>query len=71
MQLRMLIQMSASVRVDQKTHEELMRLAREMGTTVSEVVAMAARRLRQQRIGRDLSVALNKEEFDWLEADLG
>ncbi len=72
MQLRMLIHMpSTSVRVDRETHEELKKLARELGTTVGEAVAIAARRLRQQRIGRDLNAALTKEEVDWLEADLG
>ena len=68
----MLIHMpSTSVRVDRETHEELKKLARELGTTVGEAVAIAARRLRQQRIGRDLKAALTKEEVDWLEADLG
>jgi hypothetical protein len=57
--------------VDRETHEELKKLARELGTTVGEAVAIAARRLRQQRIGRDLNAALTKEEVDWLEADLG
>lgn len=72
MQFRMLILMpSTSVRVDRETHEELKKLARELGTTVGEAVAIAARRLRQQRIGRDLKAALTKEEVDWLEADLG
>jgi antitoxin component of RelBE/YafQ-DinJ toxin-antitoxin module len=68
----MLIHMpSTSVRVDRETHEELKKLARELGTTVGEAVAIAARRLRQQRIGRDLNAALTKEEVVWLEADLG
>ena len=72
MQFRMLILMpSTSVRVDRETHEELKKLARELGTTVGEAAAIAARRLRQQRIGRDLKAALTKEEVDWLEADLG
>jgi hypothetical protein len=57
--------------VDRETHEELKKLARELGTTVGEAVAIAARRLRQQRIGRDLNAALTKEEVVWLEADLG
>jgi antitoxin component of RelBE/YafQ-DinJ toxin-antitoxin module len=62
---------STSVRIDRETHEELKRLARELGTTVGEAVAIAARRLRQQRIGRDLSTTLTKDEIDWLDADLG
>jgi len=62
---------STSVRVDRKTHEELKRLARELGTTVGEAVAIAARRLRQQRIGQELKSPLTKDEVDWLDADLG
>ena len=72
MQERMLNGMpSTSVRVDRKTHEELKRLARDLGTTVGEAVAIAARRLRQQRIGRDLSAPLTEDETNWLDADLG
>lgn len=62
---------STSVRVDRETHEELKKLARELGTTVGEVVAIAARRLRQQRIGKELRTRLSEEEVAWLEADLG
>jgi antitoxin component of RelBE/YafQ-DinJ toxin-antitoxin module len=62
---------STSVRVDRETHEELKRLARELGTTVGEAVAIAARRLRQQRIGKELSTPLTRDEVDWLDADLG
>jgi antitoxin component of RelBE/YafQ-DinJ toxin-antitoxin module len=62
---------STSVRVDRETHEELKKLARELGTTVGEAVAIAARRLRQQRIGKELKTPLNEEEVAWLEADLG
>lgn len=68
----MLIRMpSTSVRVDKETHEELKRLARDLGTTVGEAVAIAARRLRQQRIGRELSMPLTEDEIDWLDADVG
>jgi antitoxin component of RelBE/YafQ-DinJ toxin-antitoxin module len=62
---------STSVRVDRATHEELKKLARELGTTVGEAVAIAARRLRQQRIGKELKTPLSEEEVAWLEADLG
>ena len=72
MQDRMLKRMpSTSVRVDRETHEELKKLARELGTTVGEAVAIAARRLRQQRIGRDLKTPLTEAETSWLDADLG
>lgn len=47
------------------------KLARELGTTVGEAVAIAARRLRQQRIGRDLRAPSTEAETSWLDADLG
>jgi hypothetical protein len=72
MQIRMLKCMqSTSVRVDRETHEELKKLARDLGTTVGEAVAIAARRLRQQRMGRDLTTPLTEDETHWLDADLG
>lgn len=72
MQIRMLMCMSStSVRINRDTHEELKRLARDLGTTVGEAVAIAARRLRQQRIGKELSTPLSQDEIDWLDADLG
>jgi antitoxin component of RelBE/YafQ-DinJ toxin-antitoxin module len=67
----MLISMpSTSVRIDRETHEELKRLARGLGITLGEAVAIAVRRLRQQRIGKELSAPLTKDESDWLGADL-
>ncbi len=72
MQHRMLIRMpSTSVSVDRETLEELKRLAEELGTTVGEAVAIAARRLRQQRIGTQLSTPLTPDEIEWLDAELG
>jgi len=72
MQKRMLVRMpSTSVRIDRETHEELKKLARDLGTTVGQAVAIAARRLRQQRIGRDLSTPLTEDEIGWLDADVG
>ena len=72
MRIRMLMCMSStSVRIDRDTHEELNRLARDLGTTVGEAVAIAARRLRQQRIGKELSTPLSQDEIVWLDADLG
>lgn len=68
----MLIRMpSTSVRIDRETHEELKKLARDLGTTVGEAVAIATRRLRQQRIGRELSTPLSEGETSWLDADVG
>ncbi|MBT8197623.1 MAG: hypothetical protein KJO84_03875 [Acidimicrobiia bacterium] len=62
---------STSVRIDQATHMELKRLAHELGATVGETVALAVRRLRQDRLGADLSTALTTSEVEWLDADLG
>ena len=62
---------STSVRIDRVTHQELKRLAAEMGATVGETVALAVRRLRQDRIGEELTAALTTNEVEWLDADLG
>ncbi len=62
---------STSVRIDHATHRELKRLADELGTTVGETVALAVRRLRQDRIGEELTVIQRDEEVAWLDADLG
>ena len=62
---------STSVRIDQTTHKELKRLADELGTTVGETVALAVRRLRQDRMGEELTAVLTTDEVDWLDADLG
>ena len=68
----MLISMpSTSVRIDRTTHEELKRLANRLGKTVGETVAFAVRRLRQERVGRELTAPLSQEEIEWLDADLG
>lgn len=62
---------STSVRIDKATHHELKRLAGELGASVGETVAIAVRRLRQDRIGEELRAALIEDEVDWLDADLG
>ena len=62
---------STSVRIDVSTHQELKRLATLLGTTVSETVALAVRRLRQDQIGAQLRAELSEEEVEWLDADLG
>lgn len=62
---------STSVRIDHATHQELKRLAGELGTSVGQTVAIAVRRLRQDRIGEELHVALSADESGWLDADLG
>lgn len=62
---------STSVRIDKGTHQELKRLTAEMGGTVGEIVALAVRRLRQDRIGQQLSAPLTSDETQWLDAELG
>jgi len=62
---------STSVRIDRATHHELKRLADQLGATVGETVALAVRRLRQDRIGDELRAVLTQDEVDWLDADLG
>ncbi len=59
------------MRIDFGTHRELKRLAASLGVSVGDTVALAVRRLRQDRIGADLRDDLTAEEVDWLDADLG
>lgn len=67
----MICMQSTSVRIDVATHEEIKRLAHDLGTTVGETVAMAVRGLRQERMGHELAVALSDDESAWLDAELG
>ena len=62
---------TTSVRIDIVTHTELKRLARELGRTVGDTVALAVRHLRQERIGTELRAVLRTDESEWLDADLG
>ena len=62
---------STSVRIDGATHQELKRLASELGASVGETVALAVRRLRQEHIGKDLTASLAPDEVQWLDADFG
>jgi hypothetical protein len=62
---------STSVRVDTVTHQEIKRLAEELGTTVGEAVALAVRRLRQELLGAQLAAPLRGDETAWLDAELG
>lgn len=59
------------MRVDVETHRKLKVLAASLGVSVGDTVALAVRRLRQDRIGADLAQGLSAEEVDWLDADLG
>ena len=62
---------TTSIRVDEVTHRELKKLAEETHSTVGEAVALAVRRLRQDKMGRDLVRPISDEEIAWLDADLG
>lgn len=62
---------STSVRIDVATHQEIKRLASDLGTSVGETVALAVRHLRQEQIGRELTAPLASQEVQWLDADLG
>jgi hypothetical protein len=62
---------STSVRIDRSSHEELKRLASELGTTVGATVTLAVRSLRQARMGSDLTAPLSDDESTWLDAELG
>ena len=62
---------TTSVRIDGRTHEELKRLAEELGTTVGRTVSLAVRALRQDRAGEQLAQPLRADETAWLDAELG
>lgn len=62
---------STSVRIDGATHEELKRLAADLGETVGNTVALAVRALRQDRAGAELRTPLEPGEVEWLDAELG
>lgn len=63
---------TTSVRIDVRTHEEIKRLAAELGTTVGNTVTLAVRSLAQRQIGAELASApLRDDEIAWLDADLG
>jgi hypothetical protein len=59
-----------NVRIDLATHQELKRLAAELGSSVEATVALAVRRLRQDQIGAQLSDELTPTEVAWLDAEL-
>ncbi len=67
----LLCMQSTSVRIDVETHEDLKRLARDLGTTVGHTVTLAIRSLRQDRVGDQLAQPLRADETAWLDADLG
>jgi hypothetical protein len=61
----------ASIRIDLATHEALERLAAALGTSVGDTVTLAVRRLRQDRMGTELTAPLCHAEVAWLDVGLG
>ena len=61
---------TTSVRIDATTHQELKKPAAALDTTLGATVALAVRRLRQERMGVELSRELADEEVSWLNAGL-
>ncbi|MDQ6946812.1 MAG: hypothetical protein M3256_11235 [Actinomycetota bacterium] len=59
------------MRIDADPHEELKRLAHDLGTTVGHTVTLAVRAPRQDRVGDQLARPLRNDELAWLDADLG
>lgn len=62
---------TTSVRIDTTTHRELKKLAAALESTVGATVALAVRRLSQERMGAQLNCELTPEDIAWLDADLG
>lgn len=58
---------NVSIRIDTATHDELVRLASELDTTVGNTIALAVRALRRVRIAADLGTPLRSDELDWLD----
>ena len=63
------IMQSTSVRIDRATHQELSRLAEQLDATLGDTIALAIRKLRQERMGEELSTPLTPNEQLWLDAD--
>jgi hypothetical protein len=68
---KLICMQSTSVRIDVATHDELKRLAADLGTTVGHAVTIAVRSLRQARAGHQLASSLRDDEAAWLDAELG
>jgi len=62
---------TTTIRIERSTHQELKRLAQDRGTTVAETVARAVRVLRQEQMGQNLALPLERAETSWLDAELG
>lgn len=54
--------------IDRATHAALKSLANDLDATVGDTVALAVRRLRQERMGDQLSADLRGDESAWLDA---
>ena len=62
---------TTSVRIDVATHRELKKLATALEYTVGATVALAVRRLSQERMGTQLNCELTPEDGAWLDAEFG
>ena len=58
-------------RISRETHARVTRLAAQRHETIDQTVARALRVLRQDSMGRDLSIPLTDDETTWLDADAG
>ncbi|HMT31549.1 MAG TPA: hypothetical protein PKC73_15170 [Dermatophilaceae bacterium] len=62
---------TTTIRISRETHARVTRLAAQRHETIDQTVARALRVLRQDSMGRDLSIPLTDDETTWLDADAG
>jgi len=62
---------TTTIRISRDTHARVTRLAAQRHETIDQTVARALRVLRQDSMGRDLSIPLTDDETTWLDADAG
>ena len=62
---------TTTIRISRETHARVTRLAAQRHETIDQTVARALRVLRQDSMGRDLSIPLTDDETAWLDADAG
>ncbi|MGO1318708.1 MAG: hypothetical protein ACTII7_03610 [Galactobacter sp.] len=62
---------TTTIRVSRATRDALNELAANRNETLNDTVSHAARLLRQEAIGVELSTPLRDDEIAWLDADAG
>ena len=62
---------TTTIRISRETHARVTRLAAQRHETIDQTVGRALRVLRQDSMGRDLSIPLTDDETTWLDADAG